>query len=240
MSNNSQKTPLGRSLNTWAAQKVASALQQTGQSLPCIATAVSGAIITVSFQVSSGFTLPQIEVPLFGPEYIRYPIQVGDKGVVFAADARLGQMSGLGGGLADLTAPANLGALVFFPIGNRHWSAVDPNSVVIYGPNGVTLYDSGQNSTLVLTPSGIIMTGQTTASLVVGANSVVVSAAGTTINGPLILNGPILTGTGTGAGDMTMSGTVDFTGTVTIDGRSFLAHTHSGVQTGAGNTGGVV
>ena len=43
------------------------------------------------------------------------------------------------------------------------------------------------------------------------------------------------------AGAVTIDGgTVILTGTTTIEGKAFLPHQHSGVETGAGNTGGVV
>lgn len=152
-----QKKWMGQSLNKFTEGKIFSALAQLGQSLPCSVAAVSGSIVTVNFEIETGYpwTLPKIDVPLFGPEYIRYPIQVGDKGVVFAADARLGAMSGMSTVNADLMPPAPLTALVFFPIGNKAWGTVDPNAVTIYGPNGVVLRNTGSDTVMTLTPGGI-------------------------------------------------------------------------------------
>jgi hypothetical protein len=175
---NFQKTPLVSSLNQFATAKAQDAIQQLGKALPCSVVSVQGAIITVKFEVQSGFTLPQVTVPLFGPEYIRYPIQSGDKGVVFAADAYLGGMSGLGGGVADLTPRNNLTTLVFFPIGNKNWQAVDPQSVVIYGPNGVVIETKDQSISLTLTPSGIVIQGNVT------------------IQGSLAVTGSVIAGSG--------------------------------------------
>ena len=124
---------------------------------------VKGAIITVKFEITDPvLTLPNVTVPLFGPEYIRYPIQPGDKGVVFSCDAYIGGMSGLGGGVASLTQPTNLSALVFFPIGNTQWVTVDPQAVVIYGPNGVVLRDAQSQVTFTLTPTAIVIKGNVT------------------------------------------------------------------------------
>lgn len=159
---NAQKTPYVESANALATKKALDALQGLGHELPCSVVKAVGAIVTVKFEVQSGFTLPNVTVPLFGPEYIRYPIQAGDKGVVFASDAYLGGMSGLGGGVAGMAAPGNLSALVFFPIGNTKWFTVDPGAVVIYGPNGVVLQDSGKKVTFTLTPSGIAIKGNVT------------------------------------------------------------------------------
>lgn len=155
---NAQKLPLARTLNRWASQQINDAFQRTGQALPCAVVSVSGAIVTVAFQVNSKFTLPNVTIPLVGAQYVRYPIQPGDKGVVFPADARLSGVSGIGGGVADLSQPANLTALVFLPCGNVNWVSVDPQAVVIYGPNGAVLRDTGNASNVTLTPSGIAMT----------------------------------------------------------------------------------
>jgi hypothetical protein len=158
MSNNSQKTPLARSLNKFAESKWNDAFQKIGKALPCSVVSVTGAIVTVKFEVTSKFTLPNVTIPMVGAEYIRYPIQVGDKGLAFPADARLGGMSGIGGGVADLSLPGNLTPLVFLPFSNVGWSAVDSQAVTIYGPNGVVLRDTGSHSKVVVTPSGIAMT----------------------------------------------------------------------------------
>jgi len=47
----------------------------------------------------------------------------------------------------------NLANLVFFPIGNKNWSAVDTQAVTIYGPNGVVLRDTNSGSVITLTPT---------------------------------------------------------------------------------------
>jgi hypothetical protein len=167
-----QKKPLARTLNRWAQETINDAFQRTGQALPCSVVTVSGAVVTVKFEVNSAFTLPNVTIPLAGAEYIRYPIQIGCKGVTVPADARLAGVSGIGGGVSDLSMPANLTALVFLPIGNAGWGAVDPDAVVIYGPNGVVLRDSGNASSITVTPSGIVMQTETI-----------------NLNGTLIING---------------------------------------------------
>lgn len=176
---NEQKAPFGRTINKWGTKLVSDHLQLVGKSLPCSVVSVDGAIITVNFEVSSGFTLPQIAVPLFGPEYIRYPIQAGDKGVVFSADARIGAMCGLSTGTADLSQPANLSALVFFPIGNKSWPTVDPESVTIYGQNGVVLRDTGSATTMTLTPSGIAIICENSFTISTGTCTFSMSSDGT-------------------------------------------------------------
>lgn len=178
-----QKIPFVRAMNQFAERKVADAIQVLGKGLPCSVVSVSGAIVTVKFEVTSDFTLPQVTIPLFGPEYIRYPIKAGDLGVVIPMDARLSGVSGIGGAVPDLSSPANLTALVFLPIGNTEWSSVDANAVTIYGPNGVVLRDTGSGSTFVLTPTSITMIGANQVKVSCGGTSLTMTSAGYTLTG---------------------------------------------------------
>lgn len=134
----SQKLPLARSLNRIAEQQAQNAISILGKALPAQVTAVAGSIVTIKFLVqSASMTLPNVTVPVAGSEYVRLPVQVGDLGVVFPADVFLGGVTGLGSGVASLSLPANLSALVFFPVGNKNFSATDdPKKIVLYGPNG--------------------------------------------------------------------------------------------------------
>lgn len=188
MADNAQKTPPGLSLNRFARTKALDQLAQTGQSLPCTVVAIKGSIVQVAFQVTSPpgwppVALPNVTVPVAGSEYIRVPIQVGCKGFAIAADAYLGGMSGLGGGVATLAQPSNLSALVFQPIGNSGWFTVDGNVLVMYGPQGVTLMDQGKACIFNLTPTG--------ATLSLGAIDIKLSSTGVTIDGNLQVNGNI-------------------------------------------------
>lgn len=164
MADNSQVTPLSNTLPEFARRKAADAIQQTGRSLPCSVVSVSGSIVSVKFEVNSVFTLPNVTVPVAGPEYIRMPIQPGDKGFVIPADAYLGGVSGIGGGTADLTQLANLTTLVFDPIGNRNWKPTsNPNAVVIYGVQGggVSLFPDVRFGPVkfVMTDTGFVIVG---------------------------------------------------------------------------------
>jgi hypothetical protein len=154
---NSQKIPLARSLNDFAVSRARSTLSQVGKTLPCSVVSVNGSVVTVKFEVKAGpITMPQVTIPVFGPEYIRYPIKAGDKGMAVSADAYLGQMSGLGDGVADLTPRGSLSMLVFMPIGNKNFSKTDdPSAVVIYGPNGVVLKETHGDCSLTLNTHGL-------------------------------------------------------------------------------------
>jgi hypothetical protein len=138
---NEQKTPLARTLPLFATQIARDEINKTGLALPGHVEAVNGPIVTVSFDVANA-NLKQVTMPVFGPEYIRYPIQKGDRGVAFPVNVSIAHISGLG---TTDTAPSfrsrigNLGALVWFPIGNKNWSSMDPNSLTLYAPPGGTV-----------------------------------------------------------------------------------------------------
>lgn len=185
---NAQRTWMGRGLNSLASRHAANQGQLDGQSLPCVVVSIAGAMVTVAFQINSGFTLPEVQMPIMGSEYVRLPIQSGCRGFAVPASARLGGVSGLGGP-ADLSAPSNLGALVFLPVGNLDFSDVDPNAVTVYGPNGVVLRDTGSETVLTLTPSGLLVVSQGTISLQTSGASVTISGTEVNIAGTLIING---------------------------------------------------
>lgn len=171
MAGNVQKTPLVSTLNRFAEGKADDANQILGKSLPCsVVTVVSSGVVVVKFEVQSsalGATLPNVMVPVAGSEYVRLPLQVGDKGMCVTADAYLGGVSGLGGGVAGLVQQGNLAALAFAPLGNKSWAPTpSPTAVVLYGVKGggVTLLSdiTGQTVKIVLTSTGIAITGNVT------------------------------------------------------------------------------
>ena len=174
MADNAYKKQLGQSLNALSTERALNEIYRTGQGLPCHVTTVqvgadNCAVVTVQFDMTDiPFTLPSVSMPVFGPEYVRYPIQIGDKGMAVSADAYIGGVSGLGGGTADLTRRANLTTLVFMPMGNVAWSNVDPNAVTVNGPNGVVTRDAQSKSVTTLTPQGI--TTQTVGGIGVNAD----------------------------------------------------------------------
>lgn len=201
MADNVQKTPLARQLNEFANRKVHGALAQLGQALPASVVSRAGAVVTVKFEVQSGYTLPNITVPLIGSEYIRLPIAAGCLGWVMTADAYLGGVSGLGGGTAGLTPRGNLSMLVFSPIGNKHWQASEnDNATVIYGPDGVVIRDSAKTNTftltstgvtMVLTAGGLVVTVPTGESVTINGNVIINPVVAARVNGNLIVDGAL-------------------------------------------------
>lgn len=151
-----KKLSFAGNMNNFAANKIAQAQLMAGKVLPAAVVERNGNMVVIQVLLRNvPYVVPHLTVPLFGPEYIRYPMQPGDKGILIPADTYLGGISGLGGGTADLTQPANLSALTFLPISNTEWEGVDPNVLTMYGPEGVTLRDSGSNTTFLLTPDSV-------------------------------------------------------------------------------------
>jgi hypothetical protein len=170
VSSQGQKLPIARSLELFANRKVAGALSTLGQSLPATVVSRAGGIVTVKFALTSPYTLPNVTVPIVGSEYVRVPIQPGCPGFVMTADAYLGGMSGLGGGTAGIVPRGNLSMLVWTPIGNTAWqSAVDDNSLDLYGPDGAIIRTADKTSMVRTTSTG------TTVTLPAGGNFVISS-----------------------------------------------------------------
>lgn len=246
MADSSQKTPFGRAINEFAGKKVADAIQLLGKALPCSVSTIptSGVpIVTVKFEVQSGFTLPTVTVPVLGFEYLRFPVKVGDKGVVFPASVNIGNVSGLGGGNSSLVVPANLSALVFMPVGNAKWDASeDPNAVVLYGPDGVIIRDTAKTSSVKVEPHKVTVSSDTEIDLKVGAIVLKITAAGFQFTGPIhfegLVSGPLAGGNiNFGAGNIVTTGEVNG-GTVKQGLIVLGTHKHTGVQTGGGTSGG--
>lgn len=171
-------TPIQKSFNSGTDRKIDDNTQVLPQQLPCHVIAVSGSIVTVAFDVSSGYTLPQVAMPVIGFQYIRNPIQIGDAGVAISASANISQQSGLGNGVATLNLQANLASLVFIPVGNINWFSVDPGALAMYGLNGVVLFDQAMNSVITLTPSTISIVGKDSVTISAGSTSITLNSDG--------------------------------------------------------------
>jgi hypothetical protein len=166
MSDNALKTPFHRSLDLHSVNTYLELDNLKGMSLPASVVSVeeSNTIVRVKFEVNTQvgtqqlLQLPEVTCPVFGPQYLRYPIQVGDQGVCLSATAYLGGVSGLGPGPATLAQPGNLGALVFFPVGNRNFTASEnPNAAILYGPDGAIVRDEGNTTHIKVDGQGNVI-----------------------------------------------------------------------------------
>ena len=179
--------------NQTAQNRAADAVAALGKRLPCtVEQVVSSGIVTVSIQVQGApFTFPQLTVPVGWSEYTRLPVQVGCKGYLATADAQLGGVSGLGSGTASLSAPANLGALMFYPVGNTQWQAViNGNTLVLYGEPNVQVQDKTGASTLNISPSAITLASN--------GHTLVVNGSGIFLDGKEFAPHEHINGGGTG------------------------------------------
>ncbi|AOJ69333.1 MULTISPECIES: hypothetical protein [Burkholderia] len=200
MADNYAKLPLQKSLNRLAIDRAQKAIEDTGNALPCRVTKVTGAIVTVEFEMQGTWTLPPVRIPKAESPWVRMPTQVGDKGVTMPADAYLGGVSGLGGGTADFRRRGNLSALVFVPVSNASSAPDDSNAAQVCGPNGmIARTTQGPTSSCVVNQSGVTLTFESGSLSVTGAG-IVMSFGGHTI-------------------------TLDASG-LSIDGNSYENHTH--------------
>jgi hypothetical protein len=183
MSADHLKTPLALSFPSAVNKTIADAIQLTGKALPAsVVQLVSKGIVRVRFEVAGPWTLPEVTCTLAGSEYIGLPLQPGCRGVVFPADVSLGGVTGLGSGVADIRRqPANLAALVFFPLGNVDFGPADGSFLVLHGPQGVIVRNPADTVKVTVGANSAIMEAT--------GGSVTVNASGVAINGVLTING---------------------------------------------------
>ncbi|MHB1310554.1 MAG: hypothetical protein ACYC3L_00960 [Gemmatimonadaceae bacterium] len=223
MSDNAEKLWFQDSLNRVAIARASDAIERLGAALPCRVVAVSGSIVTVTFEVNSQWTLPNVTLPKAEGPWIRSPTQVGDYGLTVPADAYLGGISGLGGGVATMTQRGNLTALVWVPVAATGFSGVNVNAAYVSGPQGAVIQDEAGHNIAVISSDGTITL---TAATVIALNAPTIQ-----------LNGEITQGAGTLGSAATFIGPITVTNNVTAAGISLQTHVHSGVTTGGGDTG---
>jgi len=230
MASNVQKTAIARTLNQFAQRKVRGTLAQLGQALPAQVVSRQGGIVTVKFPLTGvPYTLPNVTVPIVGAEYVRLPIQAGCPGMVMTADAYLGGVTGLGGGVANLTQRANLATLVWTPLGNKAWPAVeDDNALVLYGPNGVIIRDKDKKNILTINGSTVKLSMSGGTQFEIDGDVV--------LKGDLLIQGNIKSETGgTYAGALETSGAV-IAGFGGADQVGLQTHTHTQSNDSHGDT----
>lgn len=224
MSGNQQKTPFIAGINRFAGERIEGAIDLLSKAIPATVDSVdaTGTIVTINFEIQTPVPIPLVTCPMVGTEFQRFPIQKGTRGYVVPADFYMGGMSGLGGGVATPTQQANLTNSVFLPVGNTDLDATDdPQSLVQYGPNGVINRTQDGSVKSVLDKDGFRVLIDGVVALNVSKNGVSMKIGDNTF-------------TFTGAGI-----DINGNGNTIIDGHNFLAHSHTGVQTGGSDTGAV-
>lgn len=183
MPGNIQKTPISRTLNTLIQRRAVAEIVKRWAELPCTVLSVTGAIVTVNFDVP-GVNIPQATMPIETSKYARAPIQAGDKGIARTASAYIGQVSGLGTGSPGATSlQPNLANLTFCPVGNDGMDSVGQDYVIT---------DATGASVITVSPTGI--------TLAFGGKSVVINSSGVTIDG-ILFDTHIHSGVTTGGDD---------------------------------------
>jgi hypothetical protein len=154
MSNNAQKQPLAQLLNGIAKSGGIDATEHLGYSLPCEIKEVHHDTneVTVKFLVQSGWTIPDVKIPIAMSEYVRIPYQVGDKGYCNAMDTRNTD--------ANMVQVGNLTGLVFVPISQKDWSTTDKDRLTLYGKTAVDIKGtSGGTVTITVEDGKVTITG---------------------------------------------------------------------------------
>ena len=154
MSNNAQKQPLAQLLNGIAKSGGIDATEHLGYSLPCEIVKVNHDknTVEVKFLVTSGWTIPNVTIPIAMAEYVRIPYQVGDKGYCNAMDTRNDN--------ANMVQVGNLTGLVFLPISQKDWSNTDKDRLTLYGKTAVDIKGtSGGTVTITVEDGKVTITG---------------------------------------------------------------------------------
>jgi hypothetical protein len=162
------KLDLRQALGEGAIRRTLDQLQLQGKDLvakvskinPVQGSKQNNAIVEVEFQTDKSFTLPKIQVPVYGFEWHRYPIKVGDQGAVKAGSVDNGQVSGLGAsGPSGFVTPGNLAPLFFQAMGNVNWSSMDDLTAhLIYGDTGTVNRDTNKKSKHIVHPTAGVTT----------------------------------------------------------------------------------
>ncbi|QRN55260.1 phage baseplate assembly protein [Dyella caseinilytica] len=213
MASNWLKLWVQGNLGKLATNRARNEIQSTGRCLPCSVVGVNGALVTVKFEVNSKpWTLPQITIPIAESQWIRAPIQIGDKGITIPADVLIGNISGLGVGVPTMARPGNLSALSFLPISSKNFSPVNTNAAFVSGPQGVVLQTEDGSVSLTLSETGFVFK--------LGTQTFTFNASGLTSSVALQVNS-----------------TINATNDIKAGTISLQNHVHSGVQSGGSNTG---
>ena len=217
-------------LNQASIQRANEAIHMTGRALPCQVTAISGAMVTVSFLVQQQkYALPSITIPKQESNWIRNPTQVGDMGITMPADVYVGIASGQTNVLPDMSIqPSNLSALIFVPISSKTSPPVNQNAAIVQGPDGAIVQTTtGTASSVITNTSGTTVT--------YGSNTLVVNSTGITgtvgSSSIAITSNSITLSAGGQTFELSSAGIV-------MNGLNFGTHYHTGVTTGTGNSGG--
>lgn len=200
--------------------------------------AIKGAVPNDSgVPVSSDMTL-LMDVPVMFPRgggcTLTFPIKPGDECLIVFGD-RCTDFWWQSGGVQE-------------PVDDRQHDLSDAFAIV--GPQSQAKKISGismsgaqlrtdDGAAFVEVAAGHAITVQTPGKLTASAQGgAEITAPEIVLNGNVTINGNLSQGMGSSGGTATMLGPMSVTNDVTAGGKSLMKHTHGGVETGGGNTGG--
>lgn len=222
---NSQKYPPLQALAEMQNNLIDNRLAIKGKQLPCYVVDVDNQFVTVHFDMlPDGLVYPEVKIPIMGWEYIRIPVQKGDKGFTLAADASLRNVSKQGG-VSNRSSLPSLTPLVFVPIANTQWSKENGGKVVIIAPTG-SIIKTKDGSHVITVDSNKIEVKTPDTSIVSDSSGVNITASNIFLNGTVHINGPVVTDN---------AAETEFQNDIKIQGIKFTSHAHpvSGVESGS-------
>lgn len=196
-----------------------------------------------------------VDVPVIFPRgggaTLTFPVKTGDECLVIFADRAIDfwwqnggvqepvdfRMHGLGDAFAIIGPQSQATKISHISISAVQLRTDDGKASI-----GI---DIGSHDITALTPGKLTaQTGGDVALAVAGKlnadvqGATVITSPSITLNGNVTINGNLTQGMGSAGGTATLRGPVNVTQNVTAGGKSLMTHTHSGVQSGSGTTGG--
>jgi len=143
-SDNSQVTPLWKTIAQYVDRRIRDHLQLQPKKIPVTVTKVDKEFVYVQPDMhSKTYTFPTIKVAQTFSQHAREPTQVGAKGYIETADYYVGGETAFSGGQADLFPRGNLTPLAFQPISSSKFSERNYNQYHVQGgPDGYHLESS--------------------------------------------------------------------------------------------------
>jgi hypothetical protein len=245
MADNQLKTSFANALNNLAYARALNVASALGKALPCSVVKVADRNVTVKFEMETDQPLSEVTIPVAYSEYVRLPIQPGDKGLAIPGDVSIGDISGLGGSISNFNPIGNLQALVFHPISRQAFQSEAGDYVTLYGPTGVLAKTKDGKNFVKVNGDGVrIQKGSDVYVNVVNDGvtiychgiHIVVNAQGIEFHGPVSAwpdgGGAAITING----DINIIGTMTHTGTYMNNSINMTEHVHGGVQSGGSST----
>lgn len=156
----SEKNPISVSLSALINEAISNAFSTKGKCWPCtvkrVLTEAGGQTVEVSYDVqpNPGEIIPTTIMSVATFEYIRFPVQVGDRGFTLCADVSLREVTGRGTGTPRQVRAPNFNALVFFPVATLDYFDInEPRRIVLYGPDGGVLRTAEGQSCVEVDPT---------------------------------------------------------------------------------------